>query len=495
MSFRNERNLYKRKCDATNKDIISNISPDKKYKIYHQDYWWSDKWDAIDYGQEFDFGRSFFKQFDELLKAVPQMWLLVAQNINSEYVNYSANTKDSYLIFASSQNENCMYSRWIMNCKNLVDANNCSNCENCYECVDCINISSSKYCIWCVDSNNCFASYDLMWCNNCISCSLLRNKSYCIDNVQYSREDFMKKKQEIKINSDLLKKTIQKWIHRSQYKLNTENCTWEYITNSKNIFAWFEVENCENCKYITNALNLRNSQDIDFQAFDDELCYEVLWIENTYNTLFSYWILEAKNVILSFTCFGWNPNLFGCIGLRNKSYCILNKQYTKEEYETLVPKIIEHMKKTGEWGEFFPSSMSPFGYNETVAQEYFPLSKEVATMNNVFNWSDYEALFPVVAKIIPASKLPDNIKDIPDDILNWAIECEVTGKPFRIIRQELDFYRKHNLPIPRRHPDQRHLDRMAFRNPRKLYERKCDKCETEMMTTYSPERPERVYCE
>ena len=98
-------------------------------------------------------------------------------------------------------------------------------------------------------------------------------------------------------------------------------------------------------------------------------------------------------------------------------------------------------------------------------------------------------------KIIPASKLPEDISKIPDDILNWAIECEVTGKPFRIIPQELEFYRKHHLPIPRRHPDQRHLDRMKMRNPRKLFERKCDKCGEDMITTYSPERPERVYCE
>ena len=156
----------------------------------------------------------------------------------------------------------------------------------------------------------------------------------------------------------------------------------------------------------------------------------------------------------------------------------------------------------GEWWEFFPASMSPFGYNETVAQEYFPVSpqpspegegvseiEKTETLRKVwiqsppspsgegargwgggawFNWSDYEAPFPKVEKIIPASKLPDDISKIPDDILNWAVECEVTGKPFRIIRQELDFYRKHHLPIPRRHPDQRHLDRMALRNPRKL---------------------------
>ena len=119
--------------------------------------------------------------------------------------------------------------------------------------------------------------------------------------------------------------------------------------------------------------------------------------------------------------------------------------------------------------------------------------EEVSTQG--FKWSTYEAPFPKVDKIIPASKLPDTIDAIPDDILNWAIECEVTKKPYRIIKQELEFYRKHHLPIPRRHPDQRHKDRMAQRNPRKLFERKCDKCHKDMITTYAPERPERVYCE
>jgi hypothetical protein len=44
-----------------------------------------------------------------------------------------------------------------------------------------------------------------------------------------------------------------------------------------------------------------------------------------------------------------------------------------------VPQIIERMMQDGEWGEFFPATMSPFGYNETVANEYYPLSKSEAT--------------------------------------------------------------------------------------------------------------------
>ena len=170
----------------------------------------------------------------------------------------------------------------------------------------------------------------------------------------------------------------------------------------------------------------------------------------------------------------------------------LNK-YSKEEYETLVPKIIEHMRSTGEWGEFYPPNISIFGYNETMAQSFFPLSKEEA-LGKGFQWCDYETKLEA-EKTIPAIQLPNDMNDVPDDILNWAIVCEVSGKPFKLIKQELDFYRQQKLPLPRRHPDQRHYDRFAYKNPYKLWKRNCAKCEKEIMTSYAPERPEKVLCE
>lgn len=38
------------------------------------------------------------------------------------------------------------------------------------------------------------------------------------------------------------------------------------------------------------------------------------------------------------------------------------------------------MTTTKEWGEFFPFSISTFGYNETIAQEYFPHTTESVKM-------------------------------------------------------------------------------------------------------------------
>lgn len=115
-------------------------------------------------------------------------------------------------------------------------------------------------------------------------------------------------------------------------------------------------------------------------------------------------------------------------------------------------------------------------------------------MNSIVYYAHLQPM-PEVKKIILAEKLPNSIKDIPDDILNWAIQCKLTKKPFKIIPAELQFYRKFSLPVPRLHPFGRHLARMKKRPSRKLFARACEKCQKKIQTTFSPSRPEMVYGE
>lgn len=82
-----------------------------------------------------------------------------------------------------------------------------------------------------------------------------------------------------------------------------------------------------------------------------------------------------------------------------------------------------------------------------------------------------------------------------DTLLEGTIKCEITNKPFKIIKQELAFYIENSLPIPSKHPDQRHKERMDLRNPRKFYERNCAECGKNITTSYAPNRPEKVVCE
>jgi hypothetical protein len=287
-------------------------------------------------------------------------------------------------------------------------------------------------------------------------------------------------------------------VYKNITSTNSVSVEWNYFTFSNNCINCFDCDFTENVKFAFDGWNLANSYDTSVSWAEMgvskwELIYDSENLVNCYKTLFCSTTWNCNNMFYSDTCFFCN-NCFWCIGLVNKEYCVLNKQYTKDEYNKLLPKILEYIQETWEiWG-FFPANISLFWYNETVAMEYFPLNKEQA-IKQWFNRSNYNQPFPKVEKIIPANKLPENIKDIPNDILNWAIECEITKKPFRIIKQELEFYRKHNLGVPKRHPDQRHLDRMKLRNPRKLYDRECDKCWKNMKTTYYPNSKEIVYCE
>jgi hypothetical protein len=135
------------------------------------------------------------------------------------------------------------------------------------------------------------------------------------------------------------------------------------------------------------------------------------------------------------------------------------------------------MTTTGEWGEFFHPSLSPFGYNETVAMEYYPVDgvgmeffpsdirtdKNLSLREHGYHRSTYISPSPISDNIINGQDLPSSIDSVTDEILKTAVKCEISGKLFRIIPQELAFYRKHNIPLPRKHPDVRHAERMALR--------------------------------
>ena len=474
ISFRNFYKLYKTKCDATWENIISMYSPDKNLKIYHQDFWWSDKWSALDYAVVFDFSKSFFEQFKTFFNSVPKVNLINFESENIEYSNFSKDSKDCYLVSWNIRNEDCMYGHIIWKSKDIVDGLYVYESENCYECVDCVRWYNLRNC---VNSNNCKNSSNLINCENCefcFWCIWLENQKYYIFNEKVSEEKYEEYLEKAKKLSNLqIEEKINKLKQNSNIQnfiwTNNENVSWNYIYNSKNIENWFDLKNCEDSKFLYTTESFVDCYDCSYSPAKTELSYESIFL-HWYNILFSHNTLNCTKVLYSFDCYN-SENLFGCSWLKNASYCIFNKKYTKEEYNKLVPKIIEKMKENWEWWEFFPASLSPFWYNETVAQEYFSLNKE-EIINQNFNYSDYEAPFPKVEKIIPANKLPENISDIPDDILNWAIECEVSKKPFRIISQELEFYRKHNISIPKRHPDIRHSDRMKLRNPRKLFNRK-----------------------
>lgn len=490
-------NFYKRTCSKTGKKIISMYREDAPFPVYDIPVWWSDSWSPLEFAQDVDLDKSFFDQMRSLSVRVPRPANVVVQSENSDYCNYCFETRNSYLIGGSVRNEDCAYGHIVWDSKNCFDCLHVFRCELSYECIsssDCYAVCYAK------DCENCSESWyldDCIGCKSCFGCVGLRNKEYHIFNVPHSKEEYRASVQklsqtpgEVKRHMNELQKTH---VVKNLRSIASENVTGDYILNSRNIRSSFDLKNCEDCAYCGTLNGFKDAMDCDYAATPTELTYNSMTSYGYAIVCCSNCMAVSSNLTYCDTCFSCK-NCFGCVGMRNAQFCILNKQYTEKDFNQLAAKIIAKMKSDGEWGKFLPSSMCPFGYNETLAFEFFPLTKE-QSIERGFSWSDYKAPAPEAQKIIPASQLPGKIEDVTDDSIHWAISCEVTGRPFKLIKQELDFYRKMKLPVPRVHPDERHRRRMDMRNPRVLHDRQCAKCSKEIRTIYAPDRPEIVYCE
>ena len=502
LTWRNEKRLYHRKCDLTGKQILSIYAPDSPYTVYDHREWYTDKWNPLEYGRDFDFSRPFFEQFGDLLLKTPMRSVnLQAENENCDYTNLTTRNRNCYLIFAANDNEDCYYCMYIHRSKNLIDCFFVFDSEICYECVDCehcYDLRGSQYCETCSESELLFACRG---CKNCFGCVNLANKEYHLFNQKMDKESYASAVAQIRSSREMFERAKEEFTklrlslpHKEYAGLSNENVSGDHLNHCKNVKQSFDCTYDEDCAYCTWLHQCKACYDCYAWGIPGELGYENHLIGNGfYNVRFSEscWN-NVRDLMYCRYCLDGSHDCFGCIGLRAGSYCILNKQYTKEEYESLVPKIIAHMRSIGEYGEFFPASLSPYAYNETVAQEYFPLLKESAEASGL-KWRPED---PEEKKYLgPKIDVPWEVSDVTDEICKQILICEATGRPYKIIPQELNFYRERGIPLPLRCFDQRHADRRALRNPRTLFSRTCRKCSKGIQTTYAPERPEIMYCE
>lgn len=529
--------LYKRNCDLCGKNIISSYQKDCPIKVYCPSCWWSDSWDGTEYGQEYDPERNFF---DQLLELRNRSSIMSLENqsttlVNTEYASYSSNNKNSYLTYFADFVENCCYCSVMNTVKDSMDCYRIRESESCCGSIGvfkCYRTFFSEECDNCLDvyfSKNCSG------CSNCFGCMDLRKKSYCIYNKQYSKEDyeaFIKKintgsfeaiAKYRKESADFWNKLPYKFYYGNALNINVSG---NYVYESKNTKDAYMATSAENSRFV-QMLSVPSTKDsYDYTGWGDaaEMIYECQSVgmgasnmkfsihcyPNVMDCEYSYYAINCKNV-------------FGCVNLKKKEYCILNKQYSKEEYEKLKERIIADIKEKPyvdslgrKWGygEFFPLIITPFGYNETMAMDYFPMTKN-EVLKNGFAWSDVEQ--KQYEATIKASDLPDDIKDVGEDILNQVIECENCRRSFRMIKLELDLLKRLNFPLPRQCPECRRKERFSKVNLPKLWKRICQcsgqksengvysntvnhfhgevKCPNEFETSYAPERKEIVYCE
>lgn len=502
--FSPQMTFYRNTSALSGEPIITVYHPSHSYKVFAVKEWWGDAWDALTYGRPFDFSRPFFPQFEELYREVPKM---ANQNENCENCEFSyacGNAKNAYYSRTVFRSEDVYYSMFITGYNEwIIDCIRCYRSSDLYECIQCQQCYESFYLFRCSETRDSHFCIDCRGCSECLFCSNIRNKSYHVRNQSVSKEEYKKIKAATidGRHSSLLKnlatfsEVYAHSIFPNLYLDNCEDCVGDALTNCSHCFECYFCHNCDHCRYcwtLSPSEKQVSSMDMTMGGIG-ELVYNCTQPggEN-YFLRMCVVCRKSHNLTYCIDCFSCR-DCFGCTGLKHKEYCILNRQYGRSEYEVLVPKIINHMKNVGEWGAFFPTRTTPFAYNESMAMFYLPLAKEEA-LRRGWRWEEPPE-YHSVEGAMDTTILPDSINEVSDDLCTKVLRCKEAGRPFRIIPQELTFYRRIRLPLPRVHPDVRMARRRAMLNPYRLFDRSCAKCTRPIRTSYAPERPEIVYCE
>lgn len=539
MMFRNERKLYKRKCSKTGKSIVALYPEQYEGRVYAPDLWRSDNWDPLDFGRKFTPGR-FYEDLKDLFTEVPFLNMFAFSNENSDYTNGSEGNRNCYMIFASDHNRDCYYSYSIFECKNVVDGYGCKWCENSYQIIECLNCMKTAYSQKVDESFNVQFSYHIKNCNNVFLCVGLKDKEYYYMNEFVGKE--RRDSEIVPMIEDIfthgrveeyqgkLQEMIKGAIVQNMNITNTQNGIWDLIDNSKNVLDCFEVHNAEDIRGVINANGCKDVVGWYVIVDGSQKVHEGIGLAANYSAA-TVWNSWTDNRDVYFSNFIMNAkNMFGAISCKNTEYIILNKLYTKDERDKNAIQIVQELQEKGKRGEFFDPEFSPFPYNDTVAEEYYPIKAVMvdgkeSIINPDGKWTvtvldpnafisdavldlgwqqkikikwrtkENEINMPAGIQTIVSTDVPLDISQVGNDILDKAIVCEISGRPFKLSASELEFYRKNGFPLPHKHPDVRHQERLDKRPGRNISVRTCDNCAQEMLSVYAPSYPGKVYCE
>ena len=485
--------------DLSGENLITVLPEKNRYPIYTLTEWYSDKWDAMDSGVDYDPTQSFFKQLQALQEKIPHPHQNGTKNTGCEWCDDVWNSKNCYLSRSMEECEDLYYSYRNLWVRNSIDVTVCFNCEKCYDSSECHHSYKLFYSKHSRDCINSYFLYDCRNCQNCFMCWNLRGKSYCIENVQYAKEAYQEKLKSLSLGSYASIQSFKKHfeeitqkdvIHRENFNLKVYNSDGNYLLDCKN---------CHNCNTINESEDtyncvrgMKHKSDIDANGcWYSELIGNCANCVNAYAQKYSNWSSSrySEYLDLCIEC----ENCFGCVGLKKKKYCILNKQHTKESFDKLRTRIISDMKKNGKYGKFLPYSMSAGPFNFSTAFLYFPETKKEDILKLGGYWEDISKSH---IEGMPTSELPDDIKNVPDTIITQPLICPETGWRFNINQNELSFYKQNNIPLPRLHFDVRTKNRLKYLTVLKSHPYICYYCSKNIMAYYPPEwKYEKIACE
>ena len=295
--------------------------------------------------------KGFFQEFQRLLYSQPKPETLVTSCENCFYGDHVFNSKNLTYCFDTSASSDSLYLFdchlvvGSLDCDYTVEAESCYESVDLYKCFNCYYIESSD------NVRDAMYGYELSNCHDVFGCVNLKNKSYCIFNRQFSKEEYEEKIKKYKALPPekalamLEELKLRFPITQSEAARNVNSSYGNKVYDSKNCYLCFDIGRCEECSYLYDCADNKHSMDMAYSYQSCDNSYQIIDSIQIYN---SSYILNSQNCQDSsylFNCKGVKNSL-GCVGLQYKEYCILNRQLSKEDYEKIAPSIKKVFSET-----------------------------------------------------------------------------------------------------------------------------------------------------
>ena len=505
-SFMGNNRLFKRTCNVPGhmESIISILPEECPFPVYDYMYFISDEFDPFSFGIDWDKDVNPMELLSSLRKNFPMPSFLNRDSLslNSDYSNGGRNLKNGYFAFGSFDSENVWYSSLALKSKDIMDSRAIRHSEFVYNSLDTDYAYKSSFIYFSTHIVECMFMFDCRNCDYCFGCVNLRNKKYHIYNEQVTKEQYeLFLKSITPITRDNLHEYKERfWSLVKSLPLNashtvgSRDVTGISISNSNNVHDIVDSNKSEHVRHADSIMSHKDSMDVLFSGGHSHHLYETInigseasWVKFSVSSKYctdSEYIFNSKNL----------SNCFMCFGLQNKSYCVLNKQYEPDEYYKIVDDIKSELIRRGEYADGLNLSFSAQPYNFSLAHSNYPLTDEEIRNIGGFVGQEPETNAGNM-NIVTKDYLPQTINETKDDILNVAILCEETNRPFRIIESELLFLKKMGLPLPTIHPTNRMNSFAKLKPIAKKYKTKCEKCKKDIESIVESNSGYKLYCE